>query len=109
MCEPSGILTYSGSGHTPFSADFDSYSVYSGPGKQVGLHGLLVKRWLIPLLVILIIVLAVETAILVIIVSQSVFGGRQLFPGISFFRFVAPGFPTLGGSVECSTGINQSF
>jgi len=85
------------------------YSVYSGPGKQVGLHGLLGKRWLIPLLVILIIVLAVETAILVIIVSQSVFGGRQVFPGISLFRLVAPGCPTLVWSVESTTSSNQSI
>src|SRR5713101_4484865 len=77
--------------------------------RQMGLHGLLGKRWLIPLLVILIIILAIETTILVIVVSQSVFGGKQVLPGLSLFRLIAPGCPSLIWSVEFTTSSNRTI
>jgi hypothetical protein len=75
----------------------------------VGLHGLVGKKWLIPLLVILIIVLAIETAILVIIVSQSLFGGSQVFPGLSVFRYVSPRCQTLTWSAQSTTNSNRTI
>ncbi len=75
----------------------------------MSLSGLARKKWLAPLLVILIIVLAIETTILVIIISQSVFGGRQILPGISIFRLVGPGCQTLVSSVESTTSSNRSI
>jgi hypothetical protein len=74
----------------------------------VRLSGLLGKKWLIPLLVILIIILAIETTILVIVVGEML-GGRQFFPGISLYRFVGPGCPTLVWSVESSNSSNRSI
>lgn len=71
------------------------------------LNGLLGKKWLIPLLVILIIALAIETALLVVIVIQS-FGGRQALPGISAFRLVTPGCQTPVPTVESTTSNNRT-
>jgi hypothetical protein len=74
----------------------------------VGPRVLFDRNWVIPVLVILIVILAVETVILVVFVVESAFGGRQFFPGLTV-RNVQAGCSTLAWTPLYTTATNRTL